>query len=478
MSIHFFPNQYINTNTPQSSKLWETLRVLSDLYLVRARREVEIANYIQVVLMTVALVTLSFVVLMLLPPAIYKVYQTRDSTLDVFLSVPVARVQEIASAKLDRMNQLGLTVADVTGIAAGQCVHSVRAMNALTLSMSPDASDVDGNPAAEAELALDPRITTGAGDAAAQRRPQRAKRVHHRRFKTSWRSTLVLTLKIFALFAVAAAYFVMTYVISHSYIELAVKRMPEGVMATRRINKMRVTSALLLGAITAPVLTGSFRPPSTASYLSDLKRELGDMTDLQFGLLYGSTKFALEGSIRRHPVRDQLQFGNACSFMHGHVQTVDAIDVSTTSCETIADGVFKHGLNAAFLHHIENMFNLMEPLDKLSSNDNMTRVQLLLRSDAFMKAQQFDRVYLRHALDIECRLYLDEHLSDNSSFLSMRAALLAGFLAVVFVSYGMVYSPLITSLDSDLKRVQALLVMVPGEFMQSAGVLKRLLASS
>jgi len=83
---------------------------------VRARREVDTVDHIQVVLMTVALVTLSFVVLMLLPPAIYKVYKTRDSTLDVFLSVPVARVQDIATAKLERLTQLGLAVVDVTGI--------------------------------------------------------------------------------------------------------------------------------------------------------------------------------------------------------------------------------------------------------------------------------------------------------------------------------------------------------------------------
>ena len=72
---------------------------------------------VQTVLTVVALCTLTLVVLLLLPPVIRKVNQKRDSTLDMFLTIPPSRVQEIAASKEEMLVQMGLT-AEASGTFA------------------------------------------------------------------------------------------------------------------------------------------------------------------------------------------------------------------------------------------------------------------------------------------------------------------------------------------------------------------------
>lgn len=102
------PPQFIRANSHTKRKLWLTLRDLMDLYKDRAVENVNIVQTTQAILMAVALCTLSVVVLLLLPPSIRKVNQGRDVTLQVFLSLPVTRVREIATAKIQLLTQMGL----------------------------------------------------------------------------------------------------------------------------------------------------------------------------------------------------------------------------------------------------------------------------------------------------------------------------------------------------------------------------------
>ena len=96
--------------------LWTTVGTLTSLYLLRAEDAVRKVQATQAVLMAIALATLTCVVLFLLPPSIRKVNKGRDSTLDLFLAIPVTRVQEITAAKIDLLAQMGLA-AEATGIA-------------------------------------------------------------------------------------------------------------------------------------------------------------------------------------------------------------------------------------------------------------------------------------------------------------------------------------------------------------------------
>jgi len=72
---------------------------------------------VETVLTVVALCTLTLVLLLLLPPAISKVNQRRNATLDSFLTIPPIRVQEIAASKEEMLVQMGLT-AEASGTFA------------------------------------------------------------------------------------------------------------------------------------------------------------------------------------------------------------------------------------------------------------------------------------------------------------------------------------------------------------------------
>jgi len=62
----------------------------------------------QAVILAVALAVLVTVVLLLLPPAILRVERRKDESLDLFLTIPVQRVQEICTTRLEQLNQMGL----------------------------------------------------------------------------------------------------------------------------------------------------------------------------------------------------------------------------------------------------------------------------------------------------------------------------------------------------------------------------------
>lgn len=302
------------------------------------------------------------------------------------------------------------------------------------------------------------------------------RRSHTRRFKTSSRQNWVLFSKIFALFTVSAGYFILTYFLGDTHVNQAVGRLPEQVLAFRRLNKVHLAMIFLNNAACAPSIQNGFRPTLAASHFRELDVELSELQTFQTALLYGSTEMKTQGSVKRYPARDELNFGNACRFMSfAAVNTVDESDISSQTCEDIANGVFLHGLNSAYLYFLEGCATLANQLQPLGGDDNSTRITNFLASHEVKELEYLDRSFLRYGLMVDANMYLTEQLTGNADFLKVRAGLLAGFLVLIAVAYAIVYDPMIRALDKELKRVQAMLVMVPFDVMQSTAALKKLL---
>lgn len=105
--------------------------ILDNLYLVRAQDAVATMQTSRIILTVVALVTLTTVLCGVLPYAIRTLFQTRDATLDMFLSIPIAKVEEIIAIKLDGLVQLGMAVEN-----AGTCICSEKSV-ALWVTCPP-----------------------------------------------------------------------------------------------------------------------------------------------------------------------------------------------------------------------------------------------------------------------------------------------------------------------------------------------------
>jgi len=251
------------------------------------------------------------------------------------------------------------------------------------------------------------------------------------------------------------------------------------VLAFRRLNKVHLAVVFLSNYITAPVRQDEFRAVPAASWAHELESEIEELRSFQNSLLYGSEQLGTPGSVKRYFKRDKLNFDNACPYLPlSEVNRVDEIDLGDRSCETIANGVFTHGLNAAFQYFTDSMSTMLEQLTPYADNANMTRVTQVIRSDSVWELEYLDRSFLRYGLMVDSRMYLSEQLEDNSAFLKLRGSLLAGFLVLVALTYVLVYDPMIRSLDRQLKRVQALLVMVPFDVIQSTVGMKKLLQAA
>jgi len=81
---------------------------LSKVVLNLGYNAVDLVRNTQTVILAVALAILTVVVLCLLPPAILRVDRKKDESMDLLLTIPVQRVQEICVARMEQLTQMGL----------------------------------------------------------------------------------------------------------------------------------------------------------------------------------------------------------------------------------------------------------------------------------------------------------------------------------------------------------------------------------
>jgi len=107
-------SQFIQYNTDPKSYAWAAITELSNVVLNLGYKAVDLVRNTQAVILAVALAILTVVVLCLLPPAILRVDRKKDESMDLLLTIPVQRVQEICAARMEQLTQMGLD-ADAAG---------------------------------------------------------------------------------------------------------------------------------------------------------------------------------------------------------------------------------------------------------------------------------------------------------------------------------------------------------------------------
>ena len=295
--------------------------------------------------------------------------------------------------------------------------------------------------------------------------------------KRTNRQTFILAGKILALFVVASGFFLLTFLLSTRHVDNAVTLMPEQILAARRLNRVHLAFVYLANLARNPTMLDFFRPVSSEGWLRELRGELLGLRELQNALLYGSAEYKTHGSVKRYPPRDELDFGNACKYLPmAEVRRMDELDLVSrgVTCETLAEGVFMHGLNAAYMHFVERLTLMSAELVDIT-DANRTRIKAYWESDDIWELEYMDRFFLQYGLKVHNAMFITEQLSHNANFLDMQRGLLAGFLVLMALTYLFVYGPMIRSLDWQLKRVQSLLVMVPYDVIQTSVQLKKLL---
>ena len=310
----------------------------------------------------------------------------------------------------------------------------------------------------------------------------KAKRARSRRYKRSTRAKWLLLSAVATLFIVAAGYFVLGYLLGDNHLSQAAQLVPESVYAFRRLNRIRAVLNRMVRLAVSPVLsTVEFRPAYPEVLASQIKLDLDELRQLQQSLMYGSVAWNLPGSVRRNKMRDDLDFGNACKYLDPvGMNRMDELPLGDVTCEAFANGVFMRGLSAGFTLFVDAMEDTLSLLSTVSSDQltNTTRIQQFLASPEWMEIELMDRNLLRYGLVIESRTYINDLVQKNSTFISLQAGLLSGFLIVLILAYYAVYDPIIRALDRQLKQARSLLLMIPTDVVQNSLAMRKAILNS
>jgi len=199
----------------------------------------------------------------------------------------------------------------------------------------------------------------------------------------------------------------------------------------------------------------------------------------QTGLLDGNPELKLFGSARRSQRLDMLNFGDACASLSSDFASGQNFNpITETECSNVAKGVLLSGLNAGIQQFMQLASNLINQIAAQQSVANMTNIRELLATPEHEMFAQLGVWWLPAGVQLEGKIYFDEQISHLNSFMTVRIAILAVFLSLLSLCFLWVFEPLVRELDMHVKRVRALLVMVPIEVVMSTASLRKALFSA
>jgi len=187
----------------------------------------------------------------------------------------------------------------------------------------------------------------------------------------------------------------------------------------------------------------------------------------------------LPGSMRRSKMLDELNFGDACKFISADAAADQNLNrMVQRNCSKIGKGVLHGGLNAGVQLYMQmgNTFNTITEATKGIANP----AQLY----ASLTTPEYDTTvalliwWLPAGMRIETRIYYDEQVDNLAHFVSLRTTMLAVFLSALALIFVLVFEPLVYEMDMHVKRVRALLVMIPAEIAMSTASLRNALLSA
>jgi len=144
----------------------------------------------------------------------------------------------------------------------------------------------------------------------------------------------------------------------------------------------------------------------------------------------------------------------------------------------VAQGVFVKGIDAAMGLYTSVTIALRSRVLRAGSDWSADHSRQLQLSPEFELFSHLYRYWLSHAARVEARLYHQQQESDINRFVAMRKAMVAAFLTALAICFVIVFEPMVLSLDMHVKRVRALLVLIPVEVILSTASLKKALLTT
>jgi len=148
------------------------------------------------------------------------------------------------------------------------------------------------------------------------------------------------------------------------------------------------------------------------------------------------------------------------------------------NCTLIGKGVLNSGLNAASQMYISIAESVNAITEATRGIPSMAQLVGTLTSPDYDMAVDLLVFWLPAGFSIETQLYFDEQMDSLANFVSLRSTMLAVFLSALAMFFFLVFEPLVCEMDMHVKRVRALLVMIPAEVAMATASLRNALMSS
>jgi len=185
--------------------------------------------------------------------------------------------------------------------------------------------------------------------------------------------------------------------------------------------------------------------------------------------------------MRRNALLDELNFGNACKFISTQLaveQNFGTMTPDVRNCSTLAKGVMTNGLNAAVQMYLQFVGAFVASIRSTQGIPNMASLIATAASADYSAVVGLLLYWLPAGFSIETNMYFTEQVTSLEDFVALRTTMLAVFLSALALIFVLVFEPLVYEMDMHVKRVRALLVMIPAEIAMSTASLRNALLSA
>jgi len=331
------------------------------------------------------------------------------------------------------------------------------------------------------------------------------KQIKNRRMVTSARRTLIVAAKVLLLFAGASAYFAASFALEEQEFSRQYRSMAEQAYTARRNTLLRDAGATVREFLFASARSYLYRPldfgvaagthivtRSTvlvtcvlADYMNlmlvvdSTNQRFSRLELFQEGLLFGDPSLTLSGSMKRSEQLDSLNFGNACAMISSQIAAAQNYrTMPQQDCSQVGKGVLLSGLNAGIQLFQQLALSINTKTAATNGASNVTATLERMAQPEYRTFRELLTWWLPAGTDIETQLYLQEQVSHLDSFISLRTTIMAVFLCALFLCFFVVFEPMVYQMDTHVKRVRALLVMIPIEIVMSTASLRNALLSA
>eukprot|EP01137_Pigoraptor_chileana_P020525 Opistho-2@82987 len=318
-----------------------------------------------------------------------------------------------------------------------RCEKKVKALQEEGNSSSDEDSDDDGS----------------GGERGGRRRAPKVDVVQRTMvFTRSWKYIATIALKISAFFVIGIVFFSLTYNFGFVSIEKDLRE-----------NAVRVNYATYIRTSVRSVLWSTYDTSSGLTQGSVLAGIINtaryEINEINRGLEIGSSVFEIPPHGSLSSAQNTLIYDNACT-----VLSVVAADPSLRNeCESVGTGIFRNGLSQAVLWYITRITELY-----VVAGPNFTvgldSFRFLNRKDV-VELERLERQFLQPALEQSVNEYTAQMRDTIDRRNATVLALLIAFIILSVVSYVAIYHRLIRSLDVEMKRTRAMMLMLPDDIL-------------